>query len=206
MPKRNVEKTLVEEGYYHIYNKGIAKKSIFKRKEDYEAFEDFLNRYLNGGLFQDKYDREYHTYRGKLEIISFCLLPKKFHILIKQSGQKNAISGLMRSLANSYTSYFNKTHRKSGPVFEGTYKASLIDNPDFLVHISRHIILQSDKYTRWPYSSLPYLLGQKHAEWIDIKLMQEVLAKTPSTYLAFLADSEGYENSLKYLNGVLADK
>ena len=206
MPRKNVEKKLIENGYYHVFNKGVAKRSIFKGKDDFEYFELLLLRYLNQDITRDKYEREYPLYRAELDVISYCLTPKSLHLLVRQHEDKNALPKLMRSLSNSYTSYFNKVHRRSGPVFEGTYKASLIDNHEFLVHVSRHIHLQTDKYTRWPYSSLPYYLGQKQAIWMNVHLMQEVFDKNPSSYIAFLADKESYESSLKYISGILADK
>jgi hypothetical protein len=206
MPKQNVDKTLLANTYYHVYNKGLNKKALFKDKEDFVFFIDLLKRYLSEGNYTDKYARFYPSYRGELEIISFNLQPKYFHLLLLQTDNKHAMSALMRSLANSYTSYYNKKYRKHGPLFDGTYKATSIDNQEFLAQISRHIILVDDKYSKWPYSSLPYYLGQKHADWLNAKYMHEVLDKSPSSYLAFLADKDGYKSSLKYINGILADR
>ncbi len=205
MPKQNVDKTLLPNTYYHVFNGGLNKRPLFKDKDDYVFFLDLLKRYLSEGNYTDKYDRFYPSYRGELELIGFNLQPRLFHLLLLQTDDKNAMPALMRSLANAYTSYYNKKYRKNGPIFDGTYKASAIENPDFLVQISRHIHLIEDKYTKWPYSSLPYYLGQNSAEWLNTKLMQEVLNKNPSSYLAFLADQQGYKNSLKYIRGILAD-
>lgn len=206
MPKQNVEKNLLPDTFYHVFNQGIGKKALFKDKDDYIYFMDLLKRYLSDGHYADKYERFYPSYRGELELVSFNLQNRFFHLLLYQGTDKSAMPALMRSLANSYTSYYNKKYRKHGPLFDGTYKATTIDNKDFVVQVSRHIILRDDKYSKWPYSSLPYYLGQKNGDWLNVKLMQEVLNKNPASYLAFLADREGYKDSLKYISGILADR
>lgn len=206
MPRKNVDKSLHENAYYHVFNKSIGNKLLFKDKDDYKYFELLLSRYLDGQANHDKYARKYSDYRGELSLISFCLTSSSIQLLLYQKEDKLAMPLLMRSLSNSYTSYYNSKYRKIGPIFEGTYKASYIDNTDFLIHVSRHIILQADKFSKWPYTSLPYFLRQKQANWLDVKLMHSLFEKNPGSYLAFLADEQGYKNSLKYISGILADR
>ena len=47
MPGKNVLKQYVEEGYYHIYNRGVEKRKIFLDEQDYKVFLKYLKLYLD---------------------------------------------------------------------------------------------------------------------------------------------------------------
>lgn len=82
----------------------------------------------------------------------------------------------MRKLATTYAMYFNKRHNRIGYLFQGKYKAALVENDSYLLHVSRYIHLnpidlQGSVPSHYPYSSYKYYLGEKHAKWLKTKII-----------------------------------
>ena len=77
-----------------------------------------------------------------MEIICYCLMPNHLHLLLRQL-MDGGISKFMSNFANSYTRYFNTKSKRKGPVFEGKFKAKRIETDEQLLHLSRHIHLNS---------------------------------------------------------------
>ncbi len=126
--------------YYHIYNRGIDKRVIFKSKIDYERFiillylansnesfrlDDVLNKQhknFNEILFLDK---------GKpiISIGAWCLMPNHFHILIRQEID-GGITKFMKKLGTGYSMFFNIKYQRQGALFGGLFKSKLIGVDD----------------------------------------------------------------------------
>ncbi len=180
MPSKNSQKRYVENGYYHLYNRGINKQVIFREAIDYKLFLSLLKLYL----IPQKQALEYikkitpHTpnrvpinLADQMKIICFCLLPNHFHLLIKQVN-KNAITKLMRAVLVKYSMYFNKKYNRTGHLFEGVYKGILIGNNHYLLHLTRYIHQNPDQKNlnncaKYPYSSYSWYLDGKQTEWFD---------------------------------------
>ena len=177
MPSKNSVKLYVENGYYHVYNRGIDKREIFIDKTDYSVFLNLLKRYLTppeqniDKNNKNKVGPRIYRYRTdlykKIQLISYCLMPNHFHLMIKQA-TKEAMTDIMRALTNSYVVYFNKKYKRSGPLFSGKYKAILIEGESYLLHLTRYIhlnpmalgITRSD-LVNYPYSSYASYLERK---------------------------------------------
>src|SRR3989338_4061501 len=102
MPARNSTKQYIENGYYHIYNRGVEKRTIFKDAQDYAVFLSYLKEYLtpkNEKELNDKFSNPDISYKEKDKIIkllrlnnfseeitllSYCLMPNHFHFFVKQ--------------------------------------------------------------------------------------------------------------------------
>src|SRR3989339_2061295 len=140
MPPKNSLKTYVDDSYYHIYNRGVAKCPIFLDRTDYVAFLADLKFYLSPipkyfkgvSLKVNKNDKTYtyfpsqqpKNHTGKIDLVAYCLMPNHFHLCIRQT-DKMSMSYFMRSLATKYSMYFNKKYARVGKLFQGTYKAVL---------------------------------------------------------------------------------
>ncbi len=203
MPSRNVIKQDVAGRYYHIYARGVDKRQIFSVPKDYTVFLSLLKRYLSKEPAKDRDGIIYPHLHGKLEILSYCLMPNHFHLFIYQDEVK-AMQKLMRGVMTSYSKYFNKRYNRRGPLFESRYKAVLVSNQSYLEHISRYIHLNPKDWQNYPYSSLPYLLGELSAEWIVSGKVSDLFS-SKKEYINFLKDYQGHKRMLGEIKSDLAD-
>ena len=168
MPAKNTVKQFVEEGFYHIYNRGVEKRDIFLDQQDYAVFLSYLKRYLDPDLGSDP-----HSIADEVDLLAFCLMPNYFHLLVKQH-TLYGITKLIRAVCTNYVMYFNKKYDRVGTLFQCKYKGILIDNDIYLLHLSRYIHLNplgigSDPKMDpkiYPYSSYRDYLGKKKAKWL----------------------------------------
>lgn len=189
MPCRNIVRHYDSNTYYHVYNRGVEKRKTFLDNEDYAVFLSLFKRYLSDEPKKNRKGREYRQLGKDVELVAFCLMPNHFHLLVFQI-DKNAITQLMHSVCSTYTTYFNKKYNRVGPLFQGAFKASSINDESYLVHSSRYIHRNPKKYLEWEWSSLPYWLGYRHASWIKHQRLNEIL---PDQYLKFINDEQDYK-------------
>jgi len=138
-----------EECYYHVFNRGVDKRSIFEDKNDiYYFFNrltdlniDAVNSRLTTKRFKKQGKAIIEPNHAKLvSIIAYCLLPNHFHLVLKQES-KDGISKFMQKLGTSYTMYFNTKYKRSGSLFQGKFKANLIGGDFGLPVLSVYINL-----------------------------------------------------------------
>lgn len=110
----------------------------------------------------------------------------------------------MQSVMTSYSMYFNQKYSHFGPVFQGRYLASMIDNDQYLEHISRYIHLNPKDYQNYPYSSLQFYAGSKKADWIDVSKIMNMFSSYDE-YVAFLEDHKDFKAMLEEIEYELAN-
>lgn len=110
---------------------------------------------------------------------------------------------LMRSVMTSYSRYFNLKYKRTGPLFESRYRASLIDQDPYLQHISRYIHLNPRNWPTYRYSSLRYYKQGKPPEWLNLARIFS-LFDSPEDYHTFVADYKEYKRVLDELKCQLA--
>jgi len=203
MPSRNVLKLDAPDSFYHVYARGNSKGKIFASAEDYEYFIHLLQRYLSAEEAHDPYGISYPNFYNKIELISYCLMPNHFHLLVYQH-QAGAMAAIMRSLLTSYSRYFNKKYHKSGSLFESRYKASLISDDAYLQHITRYIHLNPRQWRSYPHSSLQYFLQPSSESWIRPKRVV-IMFDTSEKYLRFIEDYTSHKQMLDILKHELAN-
>ncbi len=202
MPSRNVIKVDVEQCYYHVYARGHGKQKIFLDDEDYRVFLNLFKRHLSVHEITDKYSKPYYHLRGQLELLCYCLMENHFHILLYQI-EKGAMSRLMRGVMTSYSCYFNKKYDSSGPLFESRYKASMVANESYLMHISRYIHLNPDNWQSYLYSSIGAYFGLSQFEWLQPSKVIDLFGDL-TVYVRFLEDYEDYTKSIDDIKYELA--
>ena len=109
---------------YHISCRGNERKSIFLDTQDYETFLEKLSRSLN-------------IYN--VSLLAYACMQNHFHLLI--TTPDGNLSEFMRHFNISYTSAFNRRHNRVGHLYQGRYKAFLIDSDNYLLAVSRYIHL-----------------------------------------------------------------
>lgn len=179
MPSKNILKTYVKDSYYHIYNRGVAKRKIFKSPQDYSIFLSYIKesltkpkskritRYVQGRTLY-VLDRMPKNFEKEIALLSYCLMPNHFHFLIHQQTE-DSMKNFMRSICTRYVAYFNKKYHRVGPLFQGRYKARLVTDDGYLLHLSRYIHLNpSDNFKDLSkaYSSYQDYIEIRKASWV----------------------------------------
>jgi len=219
MPRRLVP--LVNGEYYHVFNRGVARQSIFQTKRDYERFlltltycrfrkaPTPLSWFLR--LRSSERDRLMQS-RGRagqteVSLICFVLMPNHFHFLLRQEVEEG-ISRFTGRIANSYTKYFNTKYDRVGPLLQGAFKAVRIETDAQLLHVSRYIhlnplsahVVTPSTWLNYPWSSLTDFRRGDSA----LVEMESVLCQFPSprAYEQFVVDWADYTKTLPRLRGL----
>ena len=183
MPKRKVN--FIQDGYYHLYNRGAARQSIFREEENYIYLLRLLKKV---------------TVEIKVTVIAYCLLPNHYHWLLRQDGETSA-GKVPTRVFGSYAQAFNNRYQRTGTLFEGPYKAIAVDNDAYLLHLCRYIHLNPVRHglvaspQDWPYSNYPEWLGQRPGTLVDRQFMQDHF-DSPPAYQAFVEDYLTYPGKL----------
>jgi REP element-mobilizing transposase RayT len=154
--------------YYHVTCRGNERKKIFLDDQDYQDFLEKLS------LSLEIYN---------VSLLAYVCMPNHFHLLA--TTPEGNLSQFMRHFNISYTSNFNRRYRRVGHLYQGRYKAFLIDADNYLLEVSRYIHLNPirtkvfakksfeekwDVLLRHPYSSLRgYFSLRKRSEFVDYK-------------------------------------
>lgn len=137
---------LVTGQIYHVFNRGSEKRRIFESKGDYKRFlqaaiyyqiENPKPKFSN---FSKQNINNLPDNQKIVEIVAYCIMPNHFHFLIKQL-QDDGISKFMANLCNSHAKFYNTKYERVGPLWQGQFKAVLIENDEQLMHVSRYIHL-----------------------------------------------------------------
>lgn len=121
MPQR--KQIFIPHSYYHIYNRGHNKQTIFLNNKDYQRYLKRLKEYFK---------------KHQVSLLCYCLMPNHIHLILRQEDTKS-IERFIHRLHTSYTMYFNKKYERLGAVFQGRFKAKIIESDEYLLHVSRYI-------------------------------------------------------------------
>jgi putative transposase len=133
---------LAKKEFYHIYNRGTDKRKTFLYKSDYQRFADGLfvfndEQNLNGCRFEVRLNSGEAT-KKLVNVVAYCLMPNHFHLLLEQCVD-DGITKFIQKMVTSYTMYFNKSHERTGVLFQGIFKRSHIKSNSKLLELSRYI-------------------------------------------------------------------
>lgn len=123
MPRR--ARKWIRDVPLHITQRGNNRAACFFADEDYRFYLHWLR------LNASNYDCAIHAY---------VLMTNHVHLLLTPHGE-GAASRLMQSLGRRYVQYVNRVYRRSGTLWEGRYKASLVDAERYLMSCYRYIEL-----------------------------------------------------------------
>ena len=112
------------EAWYHVTCRGNEKRNIFRDEADRKKFLKILSDNLK------LYGIDLHCY---------VLMRNHFHLLLMTPGAN--LRKFMQRFNTTYTVYFNHRHHRIGHLFQGRYKAILIEKDEYLVELSRCIHL-----------------------------------------------------------------
>jgi putative transposase len=109
----------------HIIQQGLNGKKIFNEDQDYQYFHDCLDA---------------ASYNYQLKVHAYVLMPDHVHILATP-GTTDSISRTVQSIGRNYVQYFNECHGGSGTLWEGRYRATVIDARSYMLTCCRYIEL-----------------------------------------------------------------
>lgn len=130
----------VEGEYYHIYNRGNSKQTIFNDDKDHEHFINLLLTLNTDTRIRIKRLPVKNTRDTLVSIGAYCLMPNHFHILITQE-KENGISTFMQKVSTAYVMYYNKKYKRTGSLFEGKFKSKYITGDTYLRYLFSYIHL-----------------------------------------------------------------
>lgn len=193
----------VTGSYYHIYNRGVEKRNIFIGRRDYQQFLLGMDFYRKNPLPAKLSDfkrgiekiKKVENQIDLVQFFSYCLMPNHFHFLLKQTTD-GGITHFLRKFANSYTRYFNTKYDRIGPLFQGTFKAKIIENDEYLLQVSKYIHrnpikLISGNLHSYPYSSYRHYLSQDKHPFCNTEFISSYFSKTSlnSGYQSFVEET-----------------
>ena len=145
-------------GVYHIVNRGVEKRKIFLKSQDYNRFIlalEFLNEKENFNLwnlvtraeqarsdlttFKEHLDNQRRKpQRPIIELLAFTLMPNHFHLIIREI-MEGGIPLFMQKLCSGYVTYFNKQCNRVGPLFQSRYKSIRIKEDIHLATVFAYV-------------------------------------------------------------------
>lgn len=142
---------------YHITSRGDRQEVIYETDEDRQCYLSILSDVC------EHYRWICHVY---------CLMDNHYHLLV-ETPDANLSKG-MRQLNGRYTQRFNRAHQRVGHVFQGRYKAILVDKDSYLLELARYIVLNPVRARmvrsarEWPWSSYRATVGQQvKPKWLN---------------------------------------
>jgi putative transposase len=179
----------IEGGWYHVLNRGIEKRTIFRGVSSYEHFLVLLSKLPQ---------------RFELSVHGYVLMPNHYHLQVETP--KANLSRAIQWLNVSYSIWFNKKYQRVGPLFQGRFKAILHDWASHGLTINRYIHLNPVRVRRlgghegrgadlesqsksqlamdrvealraYRWSSYPYYSGKAKApEWLTTEKVLELMS------------------------------
>lgn len=213
-------------GYtYHIFNRGVERRQIFNTARDRERFLSLLDYYRFENVHRSYSHylalplKERVTYRSALEqefaivdIYAFCLMPNHFHLLLHQ----NTDGGIQRYLSlvsNAYAKYFNTKNQRVGPLFQGSFKAVLVESSEQLIHLSRYIhinpVVSSNiviqDLVKYSWSSFPDYLNIERTSFVTTRPILSYF-NARSSYKDFVFNQVAYAKELEKVKHLVLEE
>jgi len=140
---------LMTGNHYHVYNRGIDKRTIFNTENDYKRFMVLLH--ISNSRKAIKLDNLIShagmNYQQLLEvpieeklvsISAWCVMTNHFHLAVRQEVD-DGISIFMKKLGTAYSMFFNKKYQRQGALFGGRFKSKLVDSDAHMMWLMRYI-------------------------------------------------------------------
>ena len=183
--------------FYHVTSRGNEQKDVFKSRRDREKFLFYLESAV--------------TRYGAI-IHAWCQLSNHYHLLLETPAGN--LSQIMRHINGAYTTYFNVKRKRAGHLFQGIYKAILVEADEYAAELSRYIHLNPVRAgmvarpEEYQWSSFRSYTGQSKAhDWLKTDFILGYFGgntqKAKGKYREFTEDLLGseYDSPLK---GVVA--
>src|SRR6266851_8766257 len=159
----------VAGGLYHVIVRGNERKAVFRDDAD-------RARYLKR--------LAYYREKFSFQLLAYCLLDNHLHLAIETGSEP--LSRIMAGLQSSYTQYFNWRHDRVGHLFQGRYKAFLVEEDPYALVLVRYIhenpvkarVVERPEQYEW--SSDRFYRRGRGPEWLDLDRILRMLGSRRS--------------------------
>ena len=169
---------------YHVTSRGDGREDIFLSDQDRLAWLETLAHVC------ERFNWICHAY---------CQMTNHYHVVV-ETPDANLSKG-MRQLNGVYTQRFNRSHQRVGHVFQGRFKAILVEKDGYLLELARYVVLNPlrakmvRRIEEWPWSSYPATCGQmSKPDWLqtDFILSQFGMqrARAIAKYIGFVHEGK----------------
>lgn len=190
MPRKH--RVHYEEAMYHVMLRGNYQQDIFLSNQDYEHFSGRLSR------LKQMYACKIHLY---------CLMTNHVHLVIEVN--RVPLSKIIHAITSPYARFINQRIRKTGHLFQGRYKAKLIQNEEYLLELCHYIHMNPLKANivkhldEYPWSSHLTYAQKKEKPWVSTEYIFNLLKKysrdnTTNMYENFIKDRDNHYTAPKF--------
>ena len=173
--------------FYHVTCRGNDRRAIFRDDHDRGRFLERLRSALE--IFG-------------VRVHAYVLMSNHFHLMVQTPGAN--LSEFMRQFNISYTGDYNRHHRRVGHLYQGRFKAIVVDKDSYLLELSRYVHLNPIRIkanasrpptqrmrdiSRYRWSSLPgYLDIKEKSSWITYEAVLQYVGGSRRKYAAFIEE------------------
>ncbi len=170
-----------ENAVYHVFNRGVDKRTVFVEDMDYLRFlhqlyhlndEDAVvnaNYYFNPKTMTVEslpVKKSFKTRKRLVDILVFTLMPNHYHLMLRQRVE-NGITKFMQKLGTGYTMYFNKKNKRIGSLFQGTFKSVPITSNEHLIFLPHYIHTNPLSLNYGGLTSIDFLERYRWSSFLD---------------------------------------
>lgn len=149
--------------FWHVYNRGVERRDIVLCDPDRRSFVDLL------AATQRQFRWRIHA---------FVLMTNHYHLLIETP--EPTLSRGMQKLDGDHAGWFNRVHRRVGPLWQGRFRAHLVDKESYLLELARYVVLNPVRAGmvaspgEWPWSSYRSTAGiSAPPPWLETETILE---------------------------------
>ena len=177
---------------YHVTSRGDRQESIYRDDDDREDWLAVLAQVCE---------------RFNWVVHAWCQMTNHYHLLVETADGN--LSRSMRQLNRVYTQRFNRRHDEVGHLYQGRYKAILVQKESYLLELTRYVVLNPlragmvEELEEWPWSSYCATTGlYKPPQWLDTDWLLSQFGRDRtsaiSDYRRFVMDGKGVSSPLKH--------
>ena len=147
---------------YHVINRGVERRTIFAVEKDYERFLRICWR------LKERY---------RISLWAYCVMPNHYHLFLRTALPN--LGRFMKELNGGYSKKYNGRCRRVGPVFQGRYKALLVQSSEYALDVARYIHMNpvkaglADRPGEYRWSSYGEYVGQRREGMADMGFLLE---------------------------------
>lgn len=185
----------VENGLYHVTSRGWQRRAIVRDEADRQAWWELLDRVAG---------------RCGWRVFAWVLMTNHWHLFLR-TPQPNLSAG-MHDLNSGYATRFNRRHKRVGSLYQGRFKAILVEDESHAAGLSRYIhrnpvragVVARPQDYAWS-SYRDYLSSKRGPEWLDCQTVLAEIGRDPRqarrAYRRFVEQGKGEPSPLKSVVG-----